>query len=56
MQEDEYEDEAETETIKSPQEETAKKIHQQLLEKLPGYLVPKLVREICGEKSKTPVF
>lgn len=38
------------------QEETAKKIHQQLLEKLPGYLVPKLVREICGEKSKTPIF
>ena len=23
--------------------------------KLPGYLVPKLVREIAGEKSKTPV-
>lgn len=23
--------------------------------KLPGYMVPKLVREIAGEKSKTPV-
>ena len=23
--------------------------------RLPGYLVPRLVREIAGEKSKTPV-
>ena len=27
-----------------------------LREKLPGYLVPRLVRENAGEKSKTPVF
>jgi EF-P beta-lysylation protein EpmB len=30
-------------------------IYQQLLLELPGFLVPKLVREIGGEKSKTPV-
>ena len=30
-------------------------IHQQLLQELPGFLVPKLVREIGGEKSKTPI-
>lgn len=31
----------------------AQKIMSTLLEKLPGYLVPRLVREIAGEKSKT---
>ncbi|WP_111642576.1 EF-P beta-lysylation protein EpmB [Marinimicrobium alkaliphilum] len=30
-------------------------LHQQLRERLPGYLVPKLVQEIAGEASKTPV-
>jgi L-lysine 2,3-aminomutase len=29
---------------------------QQLRDALPGYLVPRLVREIDGEKSKTTVF
>ena len=33
----------------------AKQIHEQLLTKLPGYLVPKLVREIAGQQSKTPL-
>jgi EF-P beta-lysylation protein EpmB len=28
---------------------------QQILQQLPGYLVPKVVREIAGEASKTPV-
>ncbi|EXH91982.1 EF-P beta-lysylation protein EpmB [Acinetobacter baumannii] len=31
-------------------------IYQDLLASLPGYLVPKLVREIAGEKNKTPLF
>jgi EF-P beta-lysylation protein EpmB len=30
-------------------------LKQQLLQQLPGYLVPKMVREIAGEASKTPV-
>ncbi len=34
----------------------AKQIHRELLTLLPGYLVPRLVREIAGEKSKTPLF
>jgi EF-P beta-lysylation protein EpmB len=34
---------------------TAKQIHKTLQEKLPGYLVPKLVREIAGEKHKTMI-
>jgi EF-P beta-lysylation protein EpmB len=37
-------------------EETAKNLHRALMEMLPGYLVPKLVREIAGRQSKTPVF
>ncbi len=36
--------------------EQAKTIHKQLLEKLPGYLVPKLVEEISGKKNKTPLI
>ncbi len=36
--------------------EQAKTIHQQLLAKLPGYLVPKLVEEISGKKNKTPLI
>ncbi len=31
-------------------------IYSQLLANLPGYLVPKLVREIAGEPNKTPIF
>lgn len=31
-------------------------IYKNVLESLPGYLVPKLVREIAGEKNKTPLF
>ncbi len=31
-------------------------IYTELLANLPGYLVPKLVREIAGEKNKTPLF
>ena len=37
-------------------EQDAKKIYHKLLTLLPGYLVPKMVRENQGEKSKTPVF
>ena len=37
-------------------EDTAKKIYQGMLTNLPGFLVPKLVREIGGETSKTPVL
>lgn len=33
----------------------ARSLHRELLANLPGYLVPKLVREIAGEGSKTPV-
>ncbi|MGD8175969.1 EF-P beta-lysylation protein EpmB [Marinimicrobium sp. ARAG 43.8] len=36
-------------------EQEAVLLHQKLRETLPGYLVPKLVREIAGEPSKTPV-
>lgn len=36
-------------------EHEAIQIYQALLKKLPGYLVPKLVREIPGELSKTPL-
>jgi len=36
-------------------EEKAVEIMNQLLLRLPGFLVPKLVREIGGEKSKTPI-
>lgn len=38
------------------EEARAKEIHKELLKLLPGYLVPKLVREIAGECSKTPIF
>ena len=31
-------------------------IYKDVLENLSGYLVPKLVREIAGEKNKTPLF
>ena len=31
-------------------------IYKDVSENLPGYLVPKLVREIAGEKNKTPLF
>ena len=31
-------------------------IYIEVLANLPGYLVPKLVREIAGEKNKTPLF
>lgn len=31
-------------------------LYQQLLASLPGYLVPKLVREIAGEPNKTPLY
>ncbi|MBF7687482.1 EF-P beta-lysylation protein EpmB [Acinetobacter rathckeae] len=30
-------------------------LYNELLAQLPGYLVPKLVREIAGEKNKTPI-
>jgi len=35
---------------------TARQIYRQLLDRLPGYLVPKLVRETPESSSKTPVF
>jgi L-lysine 2,3-aminomutase len=31
-------------------------LHQQMEQKLPGYLVPKLVQEITGKTSKTAIF
>jgi KamA family protein len=34
----------------------AKSIHRQLLQKLPGYLTPKLVQEISGKMNKSPIF
>lgn len=36
-------------------DEQAKALVAEIRTKLPGYLVPRLVREIAGEKSKTPV-
>ena len=36
-------------------EHEAVRLHRQLLTRLPGYLVPRLVREIAGEASKTPL-
>lgn len=36
-------------------EENARKIIQQMMSKLPGYLVPKLVREVAGASAKVPV-
>ncbi len=38
------------------QANTIDQIYTDLLANLPGYLVPKLVREIAGEKNKTPLF
>lgn len=35
---------------------TALRIMEQLRQRLPGYLVPKLVREIAGQPYKTPLF
>ena len=37
-------------------EERAREIHRLLRKRQPGYLVPKLVRETPGERSKTPVW
>lgn len=37
-------------------EEDARTIYTRLRQSLPGYLVPKLVREIGGELSKRPIF
>jgi KamA family protein len=36
-------------------DDEARKLIAEIRTKLPGYLVPKLVREIAGEKSKTPI-
>jgi len=36
-------------------EEQAIRLHEHLRETLPGYLVPRLVRELPGEPSKTPI-
>ena len=36
-------------------DETALALHEQLRKTLPGYLVPKLVREVAGEPYKTPL-
>lgn len=35
---------------------TADALYRELLASLPGYLVPKLVREIAGEPNKTPLY
>ena len=37
-------------------ENDIQQIYEELLALLPGYLVPKLVREIAGEKNKTPLY
>ena len=37
------------------EEGTARTIYRELLARLPGYLVPRLVREIPGKASKTPL-
>lgn len=34
----------------------AKALHAELMRRLPGYLVPKLVQEIVGQAHKTPIF
>jgi EF-P beta-lysylation protein EpmB len=36
-------------------EHEAQQLYQQLLARLPGYLVPKLVRELAGEAHKSPI-
>jgi len=33
----------------------ARALHDALLARLPGYMVPRLVREVAGEASKTPL-
>jgi L-lysine 2,3-aminomutase len=33
----------------------ARALHAELMARLPGYLVPRLVREIAGAGSKTPL-
>lgn len=35
--------------------ETARQLHHKLMSSLPGYLVPRLVQEIAGQASKTPL-
>jgi len=37
------------------EEQQAKEIVQQMMAKLPGFLMPKVVREIAGEANKTPI-
>lgn len=37
-------------------ETTARQLHRQLQQRLPGYLVPRLVREIAGEAHKIPII
>ena len=37
-------------------ENTIDQIYKEVLASLPGYLVPKLVREVAGENNKTPLF
>lgn len=37
------------------QDDTAQLLHEQLRQKLPGYLVPKLVQEISGQPYKSPL-
>lgn len=36
-------------------DQQARDIHQSMMRALPGYLVPKLVQEVAGEASKTPL-
>jgi KamA family protein len=36
-------------------DDTARALHQQLLDTLPGFLVPRLVREVPGARGKTPL-
>ena len=36
-------------------DDKARKLIEEIRTRLPGYLVPRLVRELPGEKSKTPV-
>lgn len=38
------------------EEKQAKQLIHDMRERLPGFLVPRLVREIAGEKSKTPAY
>jgi L-lysine 2,3-aminomutase len=34
----------------------AKELHTEMMKRLPGYLVPKLVQEIAGQPNKTPII